>query len=100
MTKAAKRAPGAGRKPAGADGVRVRDYPGLMLRLPVPTLAKLKALSAVRGVPIWRLVDAAVLASVEALKGADAEDVRRLAKREIERLEAKYPSAITPSVGR
>lgn len=85
--------PGAGRKPAGDGGGRVRDYPGLMLRLPVETLARLKALSAVRGVPIWRLVDGAVLASIEALKGAEAEDVRRLTKWEAPRLRAKFPNS-------
>jgi hypothetical protein len=87
------RAPGAGRKPAGEGGVRVRDYPTVMLRLPVATLASLKALAAVRGVPIWRVIDAAVLAFVDAVPGADAQDVRRLAKRELERLKAKHPDA-------
>ena len=61
-----------------------------MLRLPVATLAKLKALAAVRGVPIWRLIDAAVLAFVAAVPGDEAEDVRRLAKREAERLTTKH----------
>ena len=85
-----QRAPGAGRKPAGTGGERVRDYPAVMLRLPVATLAKLKALAAVRGVPIWRLIDAAVLAFVAAVPGDEAEDVRRLAKREAERLKVKH----------
>jgi predicted transcriptional regulator len=85
------RAPGAGRKPAGDGGVRVRDYPAVMLRLPVATLASLKALAAVRGVPVWRLIDAAVVAYVATVRGAEAEDVRRLAKREAERLAAKHP---------
>jgi len=61
-----------------------------MLRLPVPTLAKLKAAAVVRGVPAWRLINEAVLAYVETLTGAEAEDVRRLAKREAERLIAKH----------
>ena len=85
-----QRALGAGRKPAGDGGERVRDYPAVMLRLPVATLAKLKALAAVRGVPIWRLIDAAVLAFVAAVPGDEAEDVRRLAKREAERLTTKH----------
>ena len=90
---ARKRAPGAGRKPAGEGVALVRDYPTVMLRLPVATLAQLKALAAVRSVPVWRTIDAAVLAYVEALTGAEAEDVRRLAKREAGRLKAKYPSS-------
>lgn len=85
-----RRAPGAGRKPAGDDGERVKDYPTVMLRLPVATLAQLKAAAAVRGVPAWRLINEAVLAFVEGLTGAEAEDVRRLAKREAERLAAKH----------
>ena len=87
-----KRAPGAGRKPAGEGVELVREYPTVMLRLPVATLAQLKALAAVRSVPVWRTIDAAVLAYVEALTGAEADDVRRLAKREAGRLKAKYPS--------
>lgn len=85
-----RRAPGAGRKPAGDGGERVQDYPSVMLRLPVPTLALLKAAAKVQGVPAWRLVNEAVLASIGALKGADAEDVRRMAEREAERLAAKH----------
>lgn len=87
-----RRAPGAGRKPAGAGGERVRDYPAVMLRLPVATLAKLKGAAAVRGVPVWRLIDAAVLAYIDAVTGAEAEDMRRMAKREAERLKVKHPN--------
>lgn len=85
-----QRAPGAGRKPAGDGGERVKDYPSVMLRLPIATLAKLKAAAAVQGVPSWRVINAAVLAYVEALTGAEAEDVRRMAKREAERLKVKH----------
>lgn len=56
----------------------------MMLRLPVATLAKLKAAAAVQGVPSWRVINAVVLAS------AEAEDVRRMAKREAERLKVKH----------
>lgn len=87
-----RRAPGAGRKPAGDGGERVRDYPVVMLRLPVATLAKLKGAAAVRGVPVWRLIDAAVLAYIDAVTGAEAEDMRRMAKREAERLKVKHPN--------
>jgi len=56
----------------------------VMLRLPVATLVKLKAAAAVEGVPSWRVINAVVLAS------AEAEDVRRMAKREAERLKVKH----------
>lgn len=86
-----RRAPGAGRKPGGVDGRRVRDYPPVMLRLPVDTLARLKALAAVQGVPVWRVVETAVLAVIDAQTGADAATARRLAKREAKRLRLKHP---------
>lgn len=86
-----RRAPGAGRKPGGVDGRRVRDYPPVMLRLPVDTLARLKALAAVQGVPVWKVVETAVLAVIDAQTGADAATARRLAKREAERLRVKHP---------
>jgi len=84
-----QRAAGAGRPPSGQDGTRVRDYPALMLRLPVQTLAQMKALSAVRGMPLWRLMNEAALALLAGLKGSEAEDTGRLAKRESERLRVK-----------
>ena len=70
-----------GRPPAGPGGAAVRDMPRFMLRLPAETLASLRAWSAVRQVPAWRLIDQAVRESLERLQGADAEDVRRLARR-------------------
>jgi hypothetical protein len=84
-----KRAPGGGRKPSGPGGERVSDYPVVMLRLPVATLAPLKALAAVRGEPVWRVIDTAVVAYLNTVRGAEGEDMRRLAKRELERLTAK-----------
>jgi hypothetical protein len=84
-----RRAPGGGRKPSGADGAKVSDYPAVMFRLPAATVASLKALALVRGVPMWRLVDEAVSGYVGAVRGDEAEDMRRLAKRQLERLEAK-----------
>lgn len=95
MHRRRKRAPGGGRKPAGDGGVRVRDLPGLQLRLPVYTVARLKALSAARGVPVWRLVDSACRAYLGALRGLEAGEVGRRAKREATRLRAKYPDAET-----
>ena len=88
-----RRAAGAGRKPAGPDGVLVRNLPGLMLRLTPIALANLKALATIQGIPIWRLVDTFVTRNIDALKGELAEDVRRLAKHELARIRADYPAA-------
>ena len=88
-----RRAAGAGRKPAGPDGVLVRNLPGLMLRLSPVALASLKALSAVQGIPVWRLVDGFVTRHIDALTGELAEDVQRLAKHELARIRADYPEA-------
>ena len=50
-----------GRPPSGPDGERVSDYPRLTIRIPFTTKRKLEALSARRRVPVWQLVDSAVL---------------------------------------
>lgn len=84
-----RRAPGGGRKPAGADGVKVSDYPAVLVRLPAATVASLRALAMVRGVSVSRVVDAAVGGYLATVHGDDAQDMRRLARREHERLEAK-----------
>jgi len=86
-----RRAPGGGRKPSGADGAKVSEYPAVMVRLPAATVANLKALAIVRGVPQWQIVDEAISAYVGAVRGDDAEDMRRFAKRELARLETKRP---------
>lgn len=78
-TREPKRKPG--RPTAGPSGVAVRDMPRVMLRLPSDTLARLRAWSAVRQVPAWRLIDQAVTDALDRLQGADAEDVRRLSRR-------------------
>lgn len=80
-----KRAPGAGRPPEGEHGGRVADYPRLAVRLPPVTTAKLKAWADVSGVPMWKLIADSVEASIDSLQGADAADVRRLAKRYVSR---------------
>lgn len=76
---------GPGRPPAGYDGHAVRDYPRVMLRVPPTTAARLRAWSDVSGIPAWRLITDAIEAALAQLQGADAEDVRRLAKRYVER---------------
>ena len=87
-----KRAPFAGkvgRPPAGNAGEPIANYPRLTLRLPPATLAKLKAWAKVSGRPAWRLIAESIEAAVGRLEGTDAEDVRRLAKREASRLGAE-----------
>lgn len=81
-TRARKRAPGGGRKPAGEGGARVADYPALMLRFPVETLAQLRALSAVRKVPLWRLVNQAVVGMLAKISDREADAIRPMARRE------------------
>ena len=48
-----------GRPPSGPDGELVSKYPPLTVRIPLDTKHKLEALSALRRVPIWKLVDEA-----------------------------------------
>ncbi len=86
---ARKRAPGAGRKPEGAEGGRVADYPRLAVRLPPTTTARLKAWADVTGVPQWKLIAQAVDAAVAQLPTEDAGDVKRLAMRYVRRYRAE-----------
>ena len=57
----------AGRRPTGPGGVRVSDYPHVMIRLPHSTKQTLEALSGMTGVPVWQLIDRSVKAYVEQL---------------------------------
>ena len=65
--KQSTKRPGAGRPPSGPDGESVSEYPRLTIRLPRATKNALTGLSALRGHAAWQIVDAAVLAYVEAL---------------------------------
>jgi hypothetical protein len=56
-----------GRPPAGPGGLKVSGYPQLTVRIPPDTKHRLEALSALRGVPLWQLIDAAVIAFVDQL---------------------------------
>lgn len=60
MPKAAKPRPG--RPPSGPAGERVSEYPSLTVRIPRITHRSLHSLSALKHVPVWRLVDSAVSA--------------------------------------
>ena len=68
-TKATGKA--SGRPPAGPGGAKVSDYPQLTVRIPPDTKHRLEALSALRGVPLWQLIDASVLAFVDQLPDAE-----------------------------
>ena len=84
-----KRAPGGGRKPAGDRGEKTSEYPGQMVRFPIETLAGIRALSKVRGVPLWRLMNEAAVALLAGLRGEEREETTSLVKREAMRLKAK-----------
>jgi hypothetical protein len=60
-----------GRPPSGPAGELVSKYPPLTVRIPPATKHKLEALSAFRRVPMWELVDAALLAYFSALPDGD-----------------------------
>lgn len=72
----------AGRPPAGKrKGERVRDYPALTLRLPPDTRALLDAWSAGAALPVWRIVDSAVMAAFKALPESEQRRLRAEARR-------------------
>jgi hypothetical protein len=56
-----------GRPRTGPSGERVSDYPALTVRIPLATKQKLASLSALRRIPLWRLVDEAITAYFEGL---------------------------------
>ena len=73
-----RKAPGkVGRPPGGDRGERVKDYPQVSFRLPVPVRDKLLALSKVRQQPQWRLIVDAVEAY---LRGLPPQERARIAK--------------------
>jgi len=49
----------------------------------------MRALAAVRGVPLWRLMDQAAREFLMRVRGEEAERVNALAKQEAQRLTAK-----------
>ena len=86
-----RRAPGAGRPPAGEGGRMVRDLPTVSLKLPLETLASLKAISIVRGVSVWRLVELGV--SLLPVSAEENKIAKPLAEREFSRLRLRHPRA-------
>ena len=71
MVQRQTRRPGAGRPPSGDQGQLVSKYPPLTVRIPPATKHRLEALSALRREPMWKLVDAAVLAYLERLPDSE-----------------------------
>jgi hypothetical protein len=69
------------RPPSGPDGARVSDYPRLTIRLPVVTKRLLETVSTLRKVPVWQLVDQAVLSYVETLPADERRVITQFASR-------------------
>lgn len=87
----AKRPQGRPRK--GPGGSAVRALPPFTVRLPLPVLARLKALSVLRGASASVLIAEALTTMFD---NVQAEDVRPLgtnARRIVERLRVQYPDA-------
>jgi hypothetical protein len=76
-----------GRPPTGPTGERVSDYPRLTVRIPGTTKDQLEQLSVWRRVPVWKLVDLAVLAFIERLPDDERRDLARSSKRMAEPIE-------------
>ena len=74
-----------GRPPPGPAGARVSDFPRLTVRLPGATRDLLEQLSVWRRVPVWKLVDQAVLALIAQLPEDERRDLTRARKRMTER---------------
>ena len=70
---------GAGRPPSGPAGERVSEYPTLTVRLPRATKDALTSLSALRRVPVWKLLDLAVRAYVDGLPADERKLVGQFA---------------------
>lgn len=56
-----------GRKAAGHGGQKVSGYSQVTMRLPPPTKALLDAITAMTGLPAWRIVERALPAYVREL---------------------------------
>ena len=86
-----RRAPGAGRPPAGEGGRMVRDLPTVSTTMTLGTVATLRALSVVRGVGMWRLMELGV--SLIPITKEEGQLAEGLAERELSRLRLKHPKA-------
>jgi hypothetical protein len=72
---------GRGQPPKGPHGELVSKYPPVTVRIPPMSKDQLEALSTLRAVPMWRLVDEAVRALVNALPEAERRLVVQMAHR-------------------
>jgi hypothetical protein len=71
----AARKRGPGQPPKGPDGERVSEYPSLLVRIPKATKRQLQALSAIRRVPQWTLVDQAILKYIDTLPEDERQQI-------------------------
>ncbi len=78
MAKSAKRR---GRAPAGKQGEYVSRYPNLSIQIEPSRKAQLSALSALTGLPAWRIVDQALELFMEKMPAEDQRALNVLAKR-------------------
>ena len=62
---------GRGQPPKGPHGEPVSKYPPLTVRIPPTTKHQLEALSALRRVPMWQIVDQAIREYCNRLPEAD-----------------------------
>jgi hypothetical protein len=74
-------APRLGRPPTGAGGELASQYPQLTVRIPPATRNALHSLSTLRRVPVWKLVDQAVLALVEQLPESERKLLKQFSAR-------------------
>ena len=67
----AGRAGRTGRPPSGPAGERVSEYPTLTVRLPRATKDALMSLSALRRVPMWKMLETTIHAYIKTLPAAE-----------------------------
>jgi hypothetical protein len=65
--------------PKGPNGERVSKYPQLTVRIPAASKDQLEALSTLKAVPMWRLIDDAVRTLIETLPDAERRLVLQMA---------------------
>ena len=70
-----------GAKPKGPHGERVSRYPQLTIRIPPESKHQLEALSVLRALPMWRLLDDAIHGLVDALPAAERRLIVDMAAR-------------------
>lgn len=84
---------GPGRPRKGPGGVAVRALPPLTVRLPLPALARLKALAVLQGSSPSEVITEVLNTAFERVPTEDTRTLGALARREAERLRERYPDA-------